>query len=190
MDISLLKSTISERMPIERFEHVLRVVDTARELAIKYEVSVVKAEQAALLHDIAKFMDQQSLRLILERENIDDRLLAFHHELWHGPVGSIIANNELGIDDADVLNAVRYHTTGRSGMSLLEKVIYVADMIEPGRTFPGVKQLREISMENIDVVMGACIHQSVQYLVSKRVPIFLDSIDCYNEHVMMKGIVK
>ena len=177
-------------MPEERFEHVLRVVETAKVLAQKYEISVGQAEQAALFHDIAKFMDKQSLRLIVEKENIDSRLLSFHHELWHGPVGAVIANTEFMVDDEDVLNAVRYHTTGRSGMSPLEKIVYVADMIEPGRDFPGVGHLREIAMQNIDTVMGACIHQSVQHLVSKGVPVFPDSIDCYNEHVMKKGIVK
>ena len=97
------------------------------------------------------------------------------------------ASREFGVKNQDVLNAIRYHTTGRAGMSRLEKVIYVADMIEPGRNFPAVEQLREIAIENIDQAMGACIHQSVQFLVSKRVPVFPDSIDCYNEHVTKRG---
>ena len=67
---------------------------------------------------------------------MDFRLLSFHHELWHGPVGAIIARNEFGIEDEDILNAIRFHTTGRAGMSTLEKLIYVSDMIEPGRNFP------------------------------------------------------
>ena len=68
-------------------------------------------------------------------------------------------------------------------------VIYVADMTEPGRNFPGVEQLRELATDNIEEVMGVCIQQSVQFLVSKGVPVFPDSIDCYNEHVMKRGIV-
>ena len=73
---------------------------------------------------------------------IDYRLASFHHELWHGPVGAIIARDEFDITDEDTLNAIRFHTTGRAGMSLLEKLIYVSDMIEPGRDFPGVEHIK------------------------------------------------
>lgn len=190
MELSQLKIEIAKRMPIERYKHVLRVNETALLLADKYSVPKEQVEMAALFHDIAKFNDKEYLRLIIVEENTDSRLLSFHHELWHAFVGAIIAHNEFGVRNEDVLNAIRYHTTGRAGMSKLEKIIYVADMIEPGRDFPGVARLREIATEDIDSAMGACIHQSVQYLVSKRVQVFPDSIDCYNEHVTTKGIVK
>lgn len=190
MALDQLKVELSKRMPVARFDHVLRVTETAKALAVAYDVSVKAAEQAALFHDIAKFMDQEALRLILVEENLDQRLLLFHHELWHGPAGAIIANREFGVESQDVLNAIRYHTTGRAGMSVLEKIIYVADMIEPGRNFPGVEKLRAIVDRDIHQAMEACIHQSVQFLVSKKVPVFPDSIDCYNEHVIQRGIVK
>jgi predicted HD superfamily hydrolase involved in NAD metabolism len=183
MDANQLKKVLLQRLPVERYEHVLRVADTAKVLAERFEISVKKAEQAALFHDIAKFMDKSELRQILEREKEDSRLFAFHHELWHAPVGAIIARDEFAISDADILNAIRYHTTGRSSMSALEKLIYIADMIEPGRSFPGVEALRERAQESLDATMEACIYQSVQFLVNKRVPVFPDSIDCYNEHI-------
>lgn len=190
MDVEKLRFEISKRMPVERYEHVLRVSETAIELAKNYRISVAEAEQSALFHDIAKFMDSDSLQLIIVKENLDQRLLLFHHELWHGPVAAVIANQEFGVENEDVLNAVRFHTTGRANMSTLEKVIYVADMIEPGRKFPGVEQLREIAMKDIDEIMGACIHQSVHFLVSKGVPVFPDSIDCYNEQAFKRGNVR
>src|SRR6185437_13243576 len=133
MDASQLKKVLLQRLPEERYEHVLRVADTAKVLAERFEVPVMIVEQAALFHDIAKFMDKSELRQILEREKEDLRLLTFHHELWHAPVGAIIARDEFNISDSDVLNAIRYHTTGRANMSALEKLIYIADMIEPGR---------------------------------------------------------
>ena len=135
-------------------------------------------------------MDGDSLRKIVVDQNLDKRLLLFDQELWHGPVGALIAHSEFGIDNEDVLNAVRFHTTGRTNMSPLEKIIYVADKIEPGRDFPGVEQLREIAMKDIDEIMGACIHQSVLFLVSKGVPVFPDSIDCYNEQAFKRGNVR
>ncbi len=190
MDVEKVKAEIAKRMPNKRFAHVLRVTETAMMLAEKYAVPVRQAEQAALFHDIAKYMDEASLQAMMRKENVDGRLFSFHPELWHAPVGAIIARDEFGITTEDILNAIRYHTTGRAGMSTLEKVIYIADMIEPGREFPGVERLRELAEQNIDTAMSACIHQSVQFLVSKKVPVFPDSIDCYNEHVMTKGNVK
>ncbi len=89
-------------------------------------------------------MDPTSLRLLMIENKVDQRLFNFHHELWHAPVGAIIAASEFNVTDKEVLNAIRYHTTGRAGMSKLEKVIYVADMTEPGRNFPGVENLREL----------------------------------------------
>jgi len=190
MDVKELEIELSKRMPNERFEHVLRVRETAVSLAEKFAVSTIEAEQASLFHDIAKFTDKESLRIRIQDDHIDSRILLFHHELWHAPVGAIIARDEFNVSNEDVLNAIRYHTTGRAGMSKLEKIIYVSDMIEPGRNFPGVEKLRELAIKDIDIAMGACIYQSVQFLVSKRVQVFPDSIDCYNEHVIMKGIVK
>lgn len=181
MEVAQLKIEISNRMPKVRFEHVLRVMETAKSLAGKYQISVQKAEQAALFHDIAKFMDESALLCKLEIDNEDPRLYSFHHELWHAPVGAIIARDEFGITDVDILNAIRYHTTGRANMSQLEKLIYISDMIEPGRSFPGVNDLRGMAEKDLDLTMEACIYQSVQFLVNKRVPVYPDSLDCYNE---------
>lgn len=182
MDVNELKQQLVQRLSTARYEHVLRVAETAKLLAIKYQMSVEQAEQAALFHDIAKCMDKDDLRLHLVRGNEDSRLTSFHHELWHAPVGAMIAHDEFGLEDEDVLNAIRYHTTGRADMSRLEKLIYIADMIEPGRSFPGVDILRQRAEESLDIAMEACIYQSVQFLVNKRVPVFPDSIDCYNEY--------
>ncbi|WP_203246849.1 bis(5'-nucleosyl)-tetraphosphatase (symmetrical) YqeK [Sporosarcina beigongshangi] len=187
MAVDHLKKELRQRLSNERYEHVLRVAETAKLLAKKYHISINQAEQAALFHDIAKCMDKADLHLALERGHEDARLFSFHHELWHAPVGAMIARDEFAVVDEDVLNAIRFHTTGRAGMSMLEKLIYVADMIEPGRSFPGVEVLRQHAEESLDTAMEACIYQTVQFLVSKKVPVFPDSIDCYNEHIKKSG---
>ncbi|CAM3113631.1 bis(5'-nucleosyl)-tetraphosphatase (symmetrical) YqeK [Filibacter tadaridae] len=186
MDVEFVTQQLKQRLPLARFQHVLRVTETAKMLAERYGVSIVKAEQAALFHDIAKFTDSDELRQVLVKEKEDPRLLSFHHELWHGPVGATIARDEFAIEDTDILNAIRYHTTGRANMTFLEKLIYVADMIEPGRNFPGVEELRRTTEKSLDSAMEACIYHSVQFLVLKKVPVFPDSIDCYNEYLMKK----
>lgn len=189
MDLAQLKIELSKRLSTGRYNHVLRVTETAKSLALLHDVSTDKAELAALFHDIAKCIDPTTLRSLMIENKVDERLFLFHHELWHASVGAIIAASEFKVKDIEVLNAVKYHTTGRAGMSKLEKVIYVADMTEPGRNFPGVVQLRELATDNLEEAMGVCIQQSVQFLVTKGVPVFPDSIDCYNEHVMKRGIV-
>lgn len=186
MDVNELKQELSQRLTARRYEHVLRVAKTAKLLAIKFGISVEQAEQAALFHDIAKCMDKDDLQMSLVFGDADSRLISFHHELWHASVGAMIAHDEFSIEDEDVLNAIRFHTTGRSNMSMLEKLIYVADMIEPGRSFPGVEILRQQAEKSLDTAMEACIYQSVQFLVTKRVPVFPDSIDCYNEYMTRK----
>lgn len=80
---------------------------------------------------------------IVRDENLDERLIGWGSELLHGPVGAYIAQSEFGITDEELLNAIRFHTTGRASMSRLEKIIFVADMIEPNRRFDGVERLRK-----------------------------------------------
>lgn len=178
-----IKKELEKRLTRDRFEHVLRVVTYAKSLAEKYGVSVEDAEQAALFHDIAKCMEKETLRQLLRESGADQRLLHFHPELWHGPVGAYIAREEFGVTNEDVLNAVRYHTTGRAQMSRLEKVIFVADLLEPGRQFAGVEQLRVLAGESLEVAMETSICHSMSYLVSRKAVIFPDTLDCYNEHV-------
>lgn len=179
-----IKKELREQLTRSRYEHVLRVATLAKTLAKKYDVSVEDAEYAALLHDIAKCKDQETLHRLLKEANGDDRLFHFHHELWHGPVGAAIAEEQFGITNQDILHAIRFHTTGRAGMSTLEKIIFVADLIEPGRDFPGVGRLREQANHCIEKAMADCIAHSIQYLVSKRVAVFPDSFDCYNEYML------
>ncbi len=181
-----IKEALRKRLTNDRFEHVLRVTELAKSLAKKYGVSTHDAEQAALLHDIAKCTEKDQLYRLIQESDEDQRLLDFHHELWHGPVGALIAQQEFGVENEDVLRAVRYHTTGRANMSTLEKVIFVADLIEPGRKFPGVEQLREIANESIEAAMEASICHSIGYLLSKRAAIYPDSFDCYNAYMLKK----
>lgn len=181
-----IKKALKERLTVERFEHVLRVTTLAKSYAKKFGVSVADAEQAALLHDIAKCMDKDRLRTAIQRSDEDHSVLEFHHELWHGPVGALIGVEEFGITNEDVLNAVRYHTTGRAAMSPLEKIIFVADLLEPGRNFPGVERLREIADQSIDKAMEAAICHSIDYLMAKRVAISPDAFNCYNEYMLRK----
>lgn len=190
MDHSQMLQTVKERLPEKRFIHVLGVVDTAIELARKFDVSESNAEIAAILHDVAKFSDRDWMKSIIVSEKLDPLLLEYHSELWHAPVGAYLAETEFGVEDKDILNAIRYHTTGREHMSDLEKVVYIADLIEPNRKFSGVEELRQLKEQGLDVMMEASVKHSIEFLVSKNQPVFPDSLKCYNYFVQQKGKVK
>ncbi len=174
---------LQKRMPNNRFQHVLRVTETAKSLARIHGESIEAAETAALFHDIAKFMDEEEMRVLLMEHQENPSLFEFHKELWHAPAGAIIASEEFGIHDRDILNAIRFHTTGRAEMSKLEMILYIADMTEPGREFPGIDELRLLAVEPLENSMRACIIQTVKHLIGKPVPVYPDSIECYNYFV-------
>jgi predicted HD superfamily hydrolase involved in NAD metabolism len=172
---------VKTKMPEKRYIHTLGVRDTAIQLAQQYGEDPNKAMLAAIIHDIAKYADLQWMRDIVKQEQMDERLYPWEHEILHGPVGAYIAKTDFQIDDEDILNAIRHHTTGRPKMSRLEKIIYVADMIEPNRKFEGVEVLRELAFQNIDEAMKACIKHTIAFLVHSEQPIYPLSIECFND---------
>ncbi|ETP68826.1 phosphohydrolase [Planococcus glaciei] len=190
MDQSMMIEKVKERLPENRYNHVRGVVETAVALAEKFNVPAEKARIAAILHDVAKFSDREWMKSIIISENMDPLLLEYHAELWHAPVGAYVARTEFGVEDEDVLNAVKYHTTGRAGMSDLEKIIYIADLVEPNRKFTGVEELRQLQDQGLDVMMEASIKHTIEFLVSKNQPVYPDSLKCHQYFVQQKGKVK
>jgi len=183
MDRNRLLDYIKPRMNEKRYIHTLGVCETAIELAKLFGEDEKKAEIAAILHDLAKFEDLEQMREIIRSNNLGEDLANWGGEIMHGPVAAYRAKTELGIYDEDILNAMRYHTTGRETMSKLEQIIYVADMIEPNRKFDGVERLRSIARQDLHEGMKACICHSVSFLVNTKQPIHVQSIQCYNFYV-------
>lgn len=190
MNQSRMLQLVKKRLPDNRYAHVVGVLNTATALAIRFGVPQEKAQVAAILHDVAKFSDRGWMKSIIEKEGMEPLLLEYHAELWHAPVGAYVAAYEFGVTDEDILNAIRYHTTGRAGMSDLEKIIYIADLVEPNRKFKGVEELRQLKEQGLDVMMEACIKHSIDFLVSKNQPVYPDSLKCYEYFVRQKGKVK
>ena len=178
-----LLEEMKERMPEKRWIHTKGVALTAIKLAEKYGENPEKAEIAGILHDCVKYADKEWLKGKIISEGMDPLLLEYHHELWHGPVGSYVAEHEYRVKDEDTLNAIKYHTTGRAGMSDLEKIIYISDMIEPSRKFPGVDDLRKMSEINLDNAMLHCVQHSITFLLNNKQSIYPDSFHCYNDLV-------
>lgn len=172
---------VKKQLTDKRYEHTIGVMETAVSLAERYGADVKKAETAAIFHDYAKFRPKEEMKERLIRHGEDERLLQFHHELWHAPAGAILVKEEAGIEDADVLSAIRWHTTGRAGMTQLDKIVYLADYMEPGRKFPGVEDVRALAEQNLDQAVLAAVRNSILFLMSKHQPVFPVTLELYND---------
>lgn len=159
----------------------------AKKLAKLNGISEERAEIAALGHDIAKNKTIVELENIINENNI---ILSYEEretkELWHSIVSPVLGKSVLNIEDEEILSAMRWHTTGKANMTTLEKIIYIADMIEEGRDFPGVKEIREATIEDLDkgVLMG--LNHTVKYLLNKNFIIDSNTIKARNYFLINK----
>ncbi|SIS67180.1 bis(5'-nucleosyl)-tetraphosphatase (symmetrical) YqeK [Alicyclobacillus vulcanalis] len=177
-----LRQRLAESLTPARYRHVLGVVEAAVRLARRFDADVLGAELAAWLHD-------------LSREWPSDRLLAYMRDrqldvpaawldapiLLHGPVAADIARVQYGVDDADVLNAVFYHTTGRPGMRPLEAVLFVADAIEPSRDYPGVDHLRALAESDLKAATLAALESTLRYALDRGFEMDASTVAARNE---------
>ncbi|WBX79081.1 bis(5'-nucleosyl)-tetraphosphatase (symmetrical) YqeK [Virgibacillus salarius] len=181
MKIEIAKDIVKPHLTTARYEHSLRVAETAKELALLYGEKVEKAELAAVFHDYAKYRSRDELARWIVTSYLPKDLLDYHHELWHGPVAALLIEKEFGVKDIDIQNAIHYHTTGRAHMSNLEMIIFLADYIEPGRKFTGIDKVRE--MAKVDLV-HACLMASantIRFLMNKNTAIYPDTFHTYND---------
>lgn|SRR5699024_3493035 len=181
MNNDKILQVLQTQLDQKRYEHTLRVKDTAIELAKRFDVNGVDVELAALLHDYAKCRPKEELYRWIIAEQLPKDLLEYHHELWHGPVGSLLVQKELGITNQTVIDAIHYHTTGRPYMSDVDMVVFVADYIEPARDFPGLDEVREMAKCDLEYAAWMVAHKTNMYLLGKKATLYPDSIHTYNE---------
>ncbi len=179
-----LLEKVANQMSNHRFQHVLRVEKKALELARRYHVNLEQASIAALVHDYAKERDDGEMIKLIKSQDFSKELLEYGNPIWHGIVGAYIIEEELGITDQDILDAVRLHTTGAANMSELSKLIYVADYIEEGRDFPGVDEARKLSEIDLDEAVKFEAYQTLNYLLKRKQRIYPKSIETYNTWVV------
>lgn len=165
----------------ERYEHTIRVTDTALQLAEHYHESKKAVMLAAIFHDYAKYRDLDEMRHIIKTTDLPKELLTYHHELWHGPVGARLVQKEVGIQDEAILSAIEWHTTGKAKMSLMDKIIYLADYIEPGRDFPGLDRVRHEANNNIDLACFLAVKNTINYLLTHNRSIYPETLNMYND---------
>lgn len=175
-----IREKVKAELSPKRFRHVQGVVETADRLARIHGVNPEQARLGAWIHDFAREWPQEKL-LNMAKEYHVDAIYFEISDLLHGHIAAAIAPQEFGIQDEDVRNAVRYHTSGRVGMSLLEKVVFLADAIEPGRKYPAVEELRRVAEEDLDLALAMSFDHSIEYLIRRRQPIFPLTVLARNE---------
>lgn len=165
-DIRKIRKAMEKVQDEKRYEHTLGVTYTATALAMRYDASIENAELAGLLHDCAKCMEDDKLIAICEKHHIIITDLERRNPfLLHAKAGSFLAMNTYKVHDSEIINAILNHTTGRPGMSLLEKIIFIADYIEPGRKqAPNLAQIRRMAFADLDCALLKILEDTLTYL--------------------------
>ena len=183
-----LRKKMEKVQDSRRFEHTLGVEFTSAALAMRYGASVKSAQTAGLLHDCAKCLTDKERVSICKKNNIPmSELEKSNPFLLHAKVGAWLARKRYGISDQDILNAIQNHTTGRPGMSLLEKIVFIADYMEPGRNHaPNLDEVRRLAFEDLDQAMLKILNDTLEYLDSKNGdvdPMTRKTLEYYKEHL-------
>lgn len=186
--INKIKAHIEHNFSEKRKVHTYGVVNTAIELAKQYGCDVYKAELAALLHDLYRSIPVTVLNYHVKHLGLSKKYMD-NPNLSHGKIAAEMIQRDFGITDQDIINAVSYHTTGRANMSLLEKIIYIADAIEPNRKYPGVNDLREAVKEDLDNAILMSLNRTINYVTSEGNYLDEDTIHAkqYLEEYINKG---
>ena len=158
-----IKEYIESNLKEKRIIHTYSVVDEAVRLAQRYGEDVEKAAFAALCHDMCRGMSTAVLNMYIRQLGLP-QILIDKPNLSHGKVAAEILKKDYGIADEDILNAVSYHTTGRKDMSDFEKIIFLADAIEPGRTYPTVEETRALAYDNLDRACINSLERTIEYI--------------------------
>ncbi|WP_418750111.1 bis(5'-nucleosyl)-tetraphosphatase (symmetrical) YqeK [Frisingicoccus sp.] len=162
-----IQEKLRKKLKGSRYVHTLGVEYTSVCLAMKYGENLETAELSGLLHDCAKELPEKKLIQICRDHG--ERISKMEYQnpfLLHGKAGACLARDKFGIDDANILNAIRYHTTGRPGMTLVEKIVFVADYIEPNRKkADNLTELRRMAFENLDETVLRILEQTLDYLI-------------------------
>ncbi|WP_026689171.1 bis(5'-nucleosyl)-tetraphosphatase (symmetrical) YqeK [Alteribacter aurantiacus] len=181
--------SVKKQLKQARYDHTVRVVETATKLCERYGQSVEKVRLASILHDYAKYRPSGEMKNVIKTtEWLSDDWCNYGEAILHAPAGAALIREELGITDEEILHAVVFHTTGRAGMSEIEKIVYLADYIEPGRKFPGIDDVRDASEQSLDYGCLIALSNTVTFLISKGHPVYPDTIHAYNELLKTRGL--
>jgi len=176
----ILKSMLSKK----RYIHSLNVADESVKLAERWggENEKKKAYLAGLVHDACKDMPQDEQKLLVEKSSGVCNVELETPALWHSVAGAWYVKNRFYIDDDDIINAVRYHTSARAGMSRLEEIIYMADLISADRSYSDVEKVRKLAYSSLEKAMLYALKFSIIEVAGKGSKIPINTIEAYNQY--------
>lgn len=174
-NIDLIKADLKEKLPKKRYEHTLGVAYTAAALAMCYGEDILKAELAGILHDVAKAKKSSELKDDMKGyidPYTDGDYVALiadkAPQILHAVYAPYLAKKDYRIEDKDILSAIRWHTTGKKDMTMLEKIVFVADYIEPNRKkLPDLDRIRTLSFHDISEAVKVIAKSTIEYLGSQ-----------------------
>lgn len=176
---------LSDYLPEKRIKHSLNVAKAAVKLSEIAGCDLYKAEVAGILHDTAKYIRHSDVKLVCEKYSIElDELEKISTALSHSILGAYIAKFEFGIDDEEILGAIRYHTTAKPEMTKLEEVIYLADLVEEGRDFQGVDKLRELAFSGkFNEAIALSLDNTISLVLRKKALLHLRTVEARNYYL-------
>lgn len=182
MHIDMMKEILKGYLDDRRYMHSIEVMNLSIELAKRYGADIYRAQVAGILHDCAKCLTYDKMIEMSIKYSADvDGLMLRIGALLHSPVGEKMARYIFKVDDFDILMAIKYHSTGRKDMTLLDKIVYIADYIEPGRSFSGIDEIREMVLIDLDRAVLMAIDNTISYILAKGEPIHPYTIDARND---------
>lgn len=168
-----IMNEMRKSLPSRRFEHTLGVTYTAACLAMRYGADIEKARIAGLLHDSAKYMSsKEKIQTCLKNGLPVSQYEEKNPELLHAKLGAYLAEDRYGISDPEILSAITWHTTGKPDMTLLEKILYIADYMEPNRDqAPNLPEVRKLAFVDLDECLFLILKDSIAYLSGRSITI-------------------
>ena len=181
VDLPYILEYLKRNLSYKRYTHSMKVGHIAEKLAKHYGYDEGKARLAGLIHDCGKEETYENLVGYAKKCGfpVDEQSYKIP-EILHGPASVFICRTIFEIEDEDILSSIRYHVTGRENMTIMEKIIFIGDYIEPSRKFEGIETLRALAYENLDTAMLCALDLSILYLIEKKGLLHHDTVDARN----------
>ncbi len=182
---------LKENLNEERYIHSLGTADCARELAEKYNLDQEKAYVAGLLHDCAKCFSTEKLKEIIDKNLSVEACEMLNYKTLHAPVSAYVAEKDFGVKDEEILSAIRWHTLGKINMTDFEKIIFLADKIEPNtRDKEYSEEIKSLlnQKNGLNLALLRCYKETIKSLAKRELKICMVTIDIYNHLLDLKNV--
>lgn len=169
MEFHKIQTILQEKLDRKRYEHTLGVLYTSAALCMQHEIDIEQGMLAGLLHDCGKAFKNKEQYMLCQQYHISlTEVEKENHALIHAKLGAYLAKECYGVTDDNILSAILYHTTGRPNMTQLEKIVYIADYIEPHRNLPMVEELRTKAFQDLDETLYQLLEHSLEHLANSH----------------------